>query len=104
MTLLSTKLRSVGYKNHFMGKWDNGHFTDDYLPVNRGFHTSSGFLNSGEDHFNQRADGAGCAVDYWKDLAPDHRNGSYDAYMYQRDFPPLFAAHDPSDPMFLFMS
>ena len=30
-----------------------------YLPTSRGFDTSSGFLGSGEDHFNQRSDGAG---------------------------------------------
>ena len=42
---------------------------------NEGFDTSSGFLGSGEDHFNQRSDGAACAVDFWKNSAPDHRNG-----------------------------
>ena len=54
------------------------------------FDTSSGFLGSGEDHFNQRSDGAGCAVDFWKDDGPDRRNGSYDAWCYRDDIGAIF--------------
>jgi leishmanolysin-like peptidase len=98
-----------------IGKWGVGFFAPAYLPISRGFDTSSGFLGSGEDHFNQRADGAGCAVDFWKNEAPDHRNGTYDAWVCKDDIAALFptssaallpsaAAPPPPPPMFLFMA
>ena len=44
-----------------VGKWHEGFFKSEYLPVNRGFNTSSGFLGGGESHMNQKA---GCAIDF----------------------------------------
>ena len=90
MTFLSAKLKGVGYSTHMIGKWGVGFFAPEYLPTSRGFDTSSGFLGSGEDHFNQRSDGAGCAVDFWKNQGPDHRNGTYDAWVYRDDIETLF--------------
>ena len=52
------------------------------MPVNRGFDTSSGFFGGGENHMNEHV---GCATDFWKNLAPDSRNGTYDAYHYKND-------------------
>jgi leishmanolysin-like peptidase len=104
MTMISSKLKDAGYATHAIGKWDNGHFTEEYLPINRGFDTSSGFLNSGENHFTQRADGAGCAVDFWKNNGPDHRNGTYDAWIYKKDIETIFASHPPATPLFLYLA
>ena len=77
MTMLPAKLKQAGYSTHMVGKWHQGFFDPAHLPVNRGFDTSSGFLGGGEDHMTQKQ---GCAVDYWKNKAPDTRNGTYDAY------------------------
>ena len=44
------KLKQVGYSTHIVKKWHQGYFDPAYLPVNRGFDTSSGFLNAGEDY------------------------------------------------------
>ena len=101
MTLLPAKLRQAGYATHMVGKWHEGFPTPAYLPINRGFDTSSGFLYGAEDHFTQR-DG-GCAVDYWKDHEPDTRNGTYDAYTYREDLNNILTAHDPTTPMFLYL-
>ena len=62
--------------------------------------TSTGFLSGGEDHFTQQAS---CAVDFWKNLAPDTRNGSYDAYMYRKDLTDIITNHDISKPFFLYL-
>ena len=48
MTALPAKLKQAGYSTHMVGKWHEGFFKSQYLPVNRGFDTSSGFLNGGK--------------------------------------------------------
>ena len=100
MTMLPAKLKQAGYSTHMVGKWHLGMFDPAYLPVSRGFDTSTGFLYGAEDHFTQRT---GCAVDYWKDLAPDTRNGTYDAYTYRKDLTTIIRNHDTSKPFFLYL-
>ena len=53
MTMLPAKLKKAGYATHIVGKWHEGFYERKYLPVNRGFDTSSGFLSGAEGHFNQ---------------------------------------------------
>ena len=100
MTMLPAKLKQAGYSTHMVGKWHLGMFDPAYLPVNRGFDTSTGFLSGGEDHFTQQAS---CIVDYWKDLAPDTRNGTYDAYMYSKDLTDIIMNHNTNTPFFLYL-
>jgi leishmanolysin-like peptidase len=100
MTMLPAKLKKAGYMTHMVGKWHQGLYDPAYLPVNRGFDTSSGFLQAGEGHFNQTI---GCAVDFWKNHGPDTRNGTYDAYIYEKDLTEIFDSHDPNDPLFLYL-
>ena len=100
MTMLPAKLKTAGYKTHMVGKWHLGFFEPGYLPINRGFDTSSGFLNGGEDHITAKYQ---CAVDFWKNNAPDPRNGTYDAYSYRDDLTDILKAHDTKDPFFLYL-
>ena len=100
MTMLPAKLKQAGYSTHMVGKWHLGMFDPAYLPVKRGFDTSSGFLYGAEDHMTERA---GCAVDYWKNLAPDTRNGTYDSYTYRSDLTDIIMHHDTSKPFFLYL-
>jgi len=44
------------------------------LPINRSF---DGFLIGGENHFTEMMD---CAVDFWKNMVPDTRDGTHDTY------------------------
>jgi arylsulfatase A-like enzyme len=37
MTTLPAKLKQAGYSTHIVGKWHEGFFSEEYLPVNRGF-------------------------------------------------------------------
>ena len=100
MTMLPAKLKQAGYATYMVGKWHEGFVEPSYLPVNRGFDISTGFLSGGEDHFTQKV---GCAVDYWKNNAPDNRNGSYDAFNYRTDLSDIFTKHDPNTPLFLYL-
>ena len=60
-TLLPKHLAQAGFITHHVGKWHLGFHTRDYTPVGRGFHTSWGFLEGGEDHWTH-ACGAGAAA------------------------------------------
>ena len=100
MTMLPAKLKQAGYATYMVGKWHEGFAEPGYLPINRGFDTSTGFLNGAEDHFKETT---GCATDYWKNDAPDSRNGTYDAYNYRDDLTEIFKSHDPNTPMFLYL-
>ncbi len=100
MTLLPAKLKQAGYSTHMVGKWHEGFFSKEYLPINRGFDTSSGFLAGSEDHMNEMKV---CAVDFWKNDGFDKRNGTYDAYLYRDDLTEIISKHDPSQPFFLYL-
>ena len=100
MTLLPAKLKQAGYSTHMVGKWHEGFFDPAFLPVNRGFDTSSGFLSGGEDHMTEKIE---CAIDFWKNKTPDTRNGTYDAYSYRNDLTDIVKQHDTSKPFFLYL-
>ena len=67
ITTIADKLKLRGYKTHMVGKWHEGYFDRAHFPINRGFDTSSGFLNGASDHMTQARD---CAVaargKYWR--------------------------------------
>ena len=100
MMMIPAKLKTAGYKTHMVGKWHMGFYDPAYLPVNRGFDTSSGFLSGAEDHLNQKRD---CAVDFWKNQDIDARIGTYDAYTYRNDLTDMISNHDTRDPFFLYL-
>ena len=100
MTMIPAKLKKAGYKTHMVGKWHEGFYQPKYLPINRGFDTSSGFLNGAESHMTQIRD---CATDYWKNDDVDTRNGTYDATNYKSDLSDIFNEHNTDDPLFLYL-
>ena len=100
MTMLPAKLKKGGYSTHMVGKWHQGFYDPAFIPVNRGFDTSSGFLGGGENHMTEKT---GCAIDFWKNKAPDTRNGTYDAYTYRTDVTDILKEHDTSKPFFLYL-
>ena len=91
-----------------------------YLPHNRGFDSSFGYLGGGEKHFTQRCDQApggifppnmtSCAiVDLWNTSAPAAgRNGTYSAFLYTNEAVRIIRNHSSSSsesnnaPLFLY--
>ena len=100
MTMLPAKLKQAGYDTHMVGKWHEGFFQKKFLPVNRGFDTSFGFLSGAEDHMTQKRD---CAVDFWRNDAPDTHNGTYDAYMYRDELDRIFNDRKTDNPLFIYL-
>lgn len=101
MTMLPAKLKTAGYKTHLVGKWHQGFYDSRYLPVHRGFDTSSGFLNGASSHMDQKRM---CATDFWKNTDVDPRNGSYDSYLYKSDLTEIFRNHNSQDPLFIYLA
>ena len=101
MTMIPAKLKKAGYKTHMVGKWHEGFFDPAYLPVNRGFDTSMGFLGGASSHNDEKED---CAVDFWKNNDADTRNGTYDSNIYMKDLTSIFDTHDTSSPFFLYLA
>ncbi len=101
MTMIPAKLKTAGYKTHIIGKWHMGFYDPSYIPIKRGFDTSSGYLGGGNGYMNQWRI---CAVDFWKNGQEDTRNGTYDAYIYRDDLTNTFANHRASEPLFLYLS
>lgn len=49
--MIPVHLAKAGYVSHHVGKWHQGFHLPGYTPVGRGFNTSIGFLQGGEDHY-----------------------------------------------------
>ena len=53
MTTIAERLNATGYSCHQVGKWHCGQASKKHIPSGRGFNTSLGFFNFGEDHYTQ---------------------------------------------------
>lgn len=85
-TILSEKLASVGYENHFVGKAHLGFETIDHLPIHRGFRSHVGYLNGSEDYYDGKSNDGG--HDMWENDAPafDVVLSMLDGYQYSANF------------------
>jgi len=127
MTTFPEKLQKSGYRTAQVGKWHCGQASDRLIPKGRGFDSSLGFFDFGEDHYTQirggaaLADGSGiqgeglghtphanpkCSgVDLWKTDAPAYGlNGTYGGYIYGNEVMRVIREHDTKDPLFMFVA
>ena len=126
MTTFPEMLKSQGYRTAQIGKWHCGMASPRVIPHGRGFDSSLGFFNFGEDHYTQirggealdadggLVEGSGesmvCgggvrAVDLWKTDAPAFgMNGTYGGYLYTAEALRVIRAHDSSTPLFMFIA
>eukprot|EP00927_Polykrikos_kofoidii_P049291 TRINITY_DN43369_c0_g1_i1.p1 TRINITY_DN43369_c0_g1~~TRINITY_DN43369_c0_g1_i1.p1 ORF type:complete len:569 (+),score=63.47 TRINITY_DN43369_c0_g1_i1:90-1796(+) len=131
MTLFPELLQQVGYATHQLGKWHVGMASKRHIPTGRGFNSSIGYFNFGEDHYTQRRGGEALAasvgldavsgsgnrnsdspcgqsrsaVDLWRNDHPAYgENGTYGGYIYRNESLRLIEAHDLNTPLFLFIA
>ena len=114
VTTLANKLRQAGYATHQLGKWHLGLSAPAYLPENRGFDTSFGYLGGGETHFTQEInqvpggvsppDLKPCdIVDLWNTSVPAYgKNGTYSAFLYTAEAIRIIRNHSGLKPLFLY--
>ena len=55
------QLQKSGYRTAQVGKWHCGQASDRLIPKGRGFDSSLGFFDFGEDHYTQIRGGAALA-------------------------------------------
>jgi arylsulfatase I/J len=126
MTTFPSKLKTLGYKTAQVGKWHCGQATARHIPHGRGFDTSLGYFNFGEDHYTQIRGGQAASetqtetsaargppapytdcigVDLWKTDAPAyHTNGTYGGYIYRDEALRVINSHTPDVPLFMFLA
>ncbi|XP_069119491.1 arylsulfatase B-like isoform X2 [Argopecten irradians] len=104
---LPDKLKEAGYATHLVGKWHLGFYKEEYLPYNRGFDSTFGYLAGREEYYNQsRCIGGGiCGTDFWEDLKPAGPiPNEYSTEMYSKRAIDIVNRHNNSKPMFMYLA
>ena len=116
MTGIAQKLRSVGYRAHMTGKWDAGMATPRHTPIGRGYESWLGYFHHSNDYYTQGLPiTATGTIDVCKDKYRDlfYNDGPAlacnDTSVYEEEYflnntLKVIAAHDVSEPLFLFHS
>ena len=107
MTMISSKLKSAGYSNHFIGKWHVGMSSRSMsTPLARDFDTSIGYFHSTNNYYDStRAEGCNnsAAVDLWDGAGPALLNGTaYEERIFGKRAVDIIANHDTSTPLFMY--
>ena len=102
MTLISEKLKALGYFTGVSGKWHSGAHVSGQLPINRGFDRSVLFLNGNEDHYTHWF-GINSGFDMWQDDANLYDNTTYGGFLYTRHALQTIAEFDPKKHRALFL-
>ena len=70
--ILPEYFKEAGYQTALVGKWHLGMNSKEYLPGQRGFDTTYGFMNGGIDYFNHTISGR---LDWHKNGVPLKEEG-----------------------------
>jgi arylsulfatase I/J len=97
---LAQALREAGYRTALVGKWQLGHARPEFWPTRRGFDHFYGTLAGGIDHFTR----IGEAGPDWRRNDKPLKETGYDTQLIGREAATLIGAHDPSRPLFLWVS
>ncbi|XP_064631744.1 uncharacterized protein LOC135490027 [Lineus longissimus] len=108
-TFLPQKLKTLGYKNHIVGKWHLGYCNWNYTPTYRGFDSFYGYYNAGEDYYTHRAayrykgqKTTGLDFTFNKELIRD-KNGSYSTHVFTDRAINIISNHPKESPLFLYL-
>lgn len=97
---LAQTLKDAGYRTALVGKWQLGHARPEYRPTHRGFDQFYGTLAGGIDHLRK----SGPAGPDWMRNDRPARDEGYDTTLIGREAAAVIARHDPSAPLFLWVS
>lgn len=97
--LLPQALQRAGYKTAICGKWHLGTLTPEYLPTRRGFDQQYGHYLGAIDYFSKKRNGA---VDWNRGDRPLDEEG-YTTDLIGAEAARVVAAHDPQEPLFLYV-
>ena len=108
---MAEMLKRNGYATHAIGKWHCGMHTRKHTPIMRGFDTFYGMYLGAQDYFSHKRmasldfridyrDEKGTFVDHMK----DQLFGSYNTDIFTRRAISTISTHDPSKPLFLYLS
>ncbi|XP_060791274.1 arylsulfatase I [Neoarius graeffei] len=107
VSTLPQRLQEVGYSTHMVGKWHLGFYRKRCLPMHRGFHTFFGSLTGSVDYYTfDSCDGKSlCGFDLHDgDSVAWSKAGKYSTHLYTQRVRKILATHDPSQPIFIFLS
>jgi arylsulfatase A-like enzyme len=98
--LLPQALKQAGYQTAIVGKWHLGHAKREYWPRQRGFDYQYGPLLGEIDYFTQEAHGK---KDWFRNNEPVNESG-YVTTLLGADAAKRIEAHDPKEPLFLYLA
>jgi arylsulfatase A-like enzyme len=96
---LAEWLRAGGYTTAIFGKWHLGHARREFWPTRRGFDHFEGCLLGETDYFTRQRAGVS---DWWHDEKPFVESG-YTTSLLGREAAAYVRAHNPSQPLFLYL-
>jgi arylsulfatase A-like enzyme len=98
--LLPQALKEVGYETAIIGKWHLGHADKKYWPRQRGFDYQYGAMIGELDYFTHEEQGV---LDWFRDNEPVREEG-YTTTLLGKDAVRLIEKHDPSKPLYLYLT
>lgn len=98
--LLPQALKEAGYKTVMVGKWHLGHADRKYWPRQRGFDYHYGSMVGEVDYFTHSSANV---RDWYRDDRPVKENG-YVTQLWGADAVAQINAHDPGNPLFLYLA
>ena len=93
-------LKDAGYQTALSGKWHLGMFSDEYLPLNRGFDSTYGHLGGGIGYFDHALSGR---MDWHRNGEVLHEDG-YSTTLIANEAIRLIENADESTPIFLYVA
>ncbi|HEX7812793.1 MAG TPA: arylsulfatase [Burkholderiales bacterium] len=94
-------LKDAGYRTAMIGKWQLGHHSRDFWPTRRGFDYFYGSFNGEVDYFRKTSRSG---EPDWRRNEQKVSEAGYSTSLIGRDAARFIAAHDPGQPLFLYLS
>ncbi|XP_002730757.1 arylsulfatase B-like [Saccoglossus kowalevskii] len=109
-TLLSTKLKELGYMNHAIGKWHLGFCNWKYTPLWRGFDSFYGIFNGYLSDYSTHivhspfiGEPGASGLDLRDNTGVvAHENGTHVTYLFTERAERIIRNHNPAAPLFLY--